>query len=175
VVADSHAHADGPGQDADEVGVHQGADRVIDHAQQQALQDLGDPAGGGDRHIMGRQYQVRREQGAGHHRNHGRGKGAQQVEEEDRADVGFLAVLVVGNRSHDQHEHQDWGDGLERRDKHLADERGGLRRIRRKQGQGNPGDQADDDLGDQAGAFESLQKSRRGSSHSGISDFFRVP
>ena len=89
--------------------------------------------------------------------------------------MGFLTVLVVGDRSHDQHEHQDRCDGLECRDKQLADERGGLRRVRRKQGQGNPGDQADDDLGDQAGAFESLQESRRGSSHNGISDFFRVP
>ncbi|MNL10070.1 hypothetical protein D3C87_1308600 [compost metagenome] len=156
-MANGDAHADGPGQNADEVGVHQGADRIIDHAQQQALQHFANPAWRCDRDVLGRQHQVRRERHAGNHRHHGRGESAQQIQEQNRPDVGFLAVLVVGNRRHDQHEHQNRRDGFQRRDKHFADERGGLRRFRRKQGQGNTGDQADHDLRDQAQAFEALQ------------------
>ena len=53
-VANGDAHADGPGQNTDEIGVHQCADRVVDHAQQQALQDLADTTGRGHRDVMGR-------------------------------------------------------------------------------------------------------------------------
>ena len=71
--------------------------------------------------------------------------------------MGFLAVLVVGDGRHDQHEHQNRRDRFQRADEDLADKRRGLCRFRREQGQGNPGDQADDDLRDQAQAFEALQ------------------
>ncbi|MNG07717.1 hypothetical protein D3C84_910330 [compost metagenome] len=71
--------------------------------------------------------------------------------------MGFLAVLVVGDRRHDQHEHQDRRDRFQRADEHFADKCGGLRRFRREQGQGNTGDQADHDLRDQAQAFQALQ------------------
>ncbi|MNI69979.1 hypothetical protein D3C73_1257600 [compost metagenome] len=60
--------------------------------------------------------------------------------------MGFLAVLVIGDRCHHQDEHQDRRDGFERRNKHLADKCRGLRHFWRQQGQGNTGDQADDDL-----------------------------
>ena len=104
------------------------------------------------RGVMGSQYQERRKHHAGNHRNHGGGKGAEQIQEQDRADMGFLAMLMVGNRGHDQHKHQDWRDSLQRRDKHLADKTGGARGLGEQQGQHDPGNQADDNLGDQADA-----------------------
>ncbi|MNZ45287.1 hypothetical protein D3C78_629380 [compost metagenome] len=173
-MADGHAHADRPRQDADEVRIHQGADRVVDHAQQQALQDFANAAGRADSHVVGGEHEAGREQGAGDHRNGGGTEGAEQVQEQNRSDMGFLAVLVVGDRGHDQHEHQNWRDGFECADKHFADECGGLRHFRREQRQDDTGNQANHDLGDQAGAFESLQERKRCCSHSGISDFFKV-
>ena len=151
-MANGDAHANGPGQDADEVGIHQRTDRVIHHAEQQALQHLADTAGGAYRGVMGDQYQGRREQHTGDHCNHGGGKSAEQVQKQDRADVSFLTVLVVGNRGHDQHKHQDRRDSLQRRDKYLADKTGGARGLGEQQGQHDPGNQADDNLGDQADA-----------------------
>ncbi|MCY1400084.1 hypothetical protein D9M71_151570 [compost metagenome] len=156
-VADGNAHADGPRQDADEIGVHQRTDRIVDHAQQQALQHFANPAWRCDRDVLGRQHQAGRERHAGNHRDHGRGESAQQIQEQNRADVGFLAVLVVGNRRHDQHEHQNRRDGFQCRDKHFADERRGFRHIGGNQRQGNTGDQADHNLCNQAQAFKAVQ------------------
>ena len=89
---------------------------------------------------------------AGNHRDHGCSKGAQQIQEQNRLDVGFLAMLMVGDRRHHQHKHQDRCHGLECRDEDLADKTGGLGRLGQQQGQQNAGDQTDDDLCDQADA-----------------------
>ncbi|MNN40985.1 hypothetical protein D3C81_1550770 [compost metagenome] len=156
-MTDGNAHTDGPRQNADEVRIHQGADRVVDHAQQQALQHFADTARRRHSNILSRQHQARREHHAGNHSDHGGGESPQQIQKQNWSDVGFLAVLVVGNRRHDQHEHQNRRDGFERRDKHFADERRGLRHVGGKQRQGNTGDQADHDLCDQAQAFKALQ------------------
>lgn len=159
-VAQGNPQADGPGQDADEVTVGQRPDRVIHDAEQQALQHFADATGSGDSHVLGGQHQAGGEQGAGNHCNHRRCESAQQVQEQDRPDMGFLALFMVGDRSHDQYEHQDGGDRLEGGDEDLADECGGFRHVRRQPGQGDTDDQADDDLRHQAGAFEALQKGR---------------
>ncbi|CSP92750.1 Uncharacterised protein [Shigella sonnei] len=40
-------------------------------------------------------------------------EGTQQIEEQNRADIGFLPMLVVSNRCHHQHQHQDGGNGFQ--------------------------------------------------------------
>ena len=74
--------------------------------------------------------------------------------------MGFLTMLVVGDRSHDQHKHQNGGYRFQGADKNLADKAYGQRRRRGEPGQQNPGNQADHDLGHQAGAFEPVQQGR---------------
>ena len=168
-MADCNAHADGPRQDADKVGIHQRTDRVVDHAQQQALQHFADTARGGDGNVFGGQHQIRREQHAGDNGHDGCSKGAKQVQHQNRADMGFLAVLVVGNRGHDQHKHQNRCNGFQGADKHLAN-KGHRKRCRgRKPGQQNTGEQTDHNLGHQAGALELLQQGRWSVSHKGFS------
>ena len=44
----------------------------------------------------------------------------QQIEEQNRADIGFLPVLVVSNRRHYQHQHQDGGNGFQCADEQSA-------------------------------------------------------
>ncbi|CEL30282.1 hypothetical protein SRM1_03640 [Pseudomonas fluorescens] len=151
------AHADRPGQNADEVGVHQRTHRVIHHAEQQALQHFTDTARRGYRNVLGGQYQIRREQHARDHSHRCCGEGAQQVKEQNRTDVSFLAVLVVGDRRHDQHEHQNRRHGFQCRNEHLADKRRRFRRFRREHRQDDTGNQADHDLRDQAQVFQALQ------------------
>ncbi|MNC48602.1 hypothetical protein D3C75_977320 [compost metagenome] len=105
---------------------------------------------------MSDQGQVRRENHAGDHRHHGGAEGTQQVQDQDGADVGFLPVFVVGDRSHDQDEHQNRRNGFEGRDEQFADEgqlQGGSGEQQR---QGNTGNQADNDLHHQAGAVEQV-------------------
>ncbi|MNC25019.1 hypothetical protein D3C75_730950 [compost metagenome] len=121
-MAQGHAQADGPGQHTDEVGVEQGVDRVVDRTQQQVLQHFTDAARRAQRSVAGAQHQVRREQHAGDHRDYRGAEGPQQVQPEDRADVGFLAVAVVGDRGHDQDEHQHGCHRLEGADEHFPEE-----------------------------------------------------
>lgn len=156
-MAQGHAQADGPGQHADEVGVEQRVDRVVHGAEQQVLQHLADTAGGAQRGVAGAQCQVGREQHARRHGHHRCGEGAQQVQPEDRADVGFLAMAVVGDRSHHQDEHQHRRHGLQGADEDLAEERQVAGHGRGEQGEENAGHQADADLRHQAGAVDEAE------------------
>ena len=168
-MTNGNAHADGPRQDADKVGIHQRADRVVDHTQHQALQYLADTPGGGNGDVLGGQYQIRREQHAGDNGHDRSSKGAEQVQNQNRADMGFLAVLVVGNRGHDQYKHENRRNGFQGADEHLAD-KGHRKRCRgRKPCQQNTCNQTDHNLGYQAGAHELLQQGRWSVSHKGFS------
>ena len=96
-VAQRQPQTHGPGQNTDIVGVNQRMERVGDHAHQQAFQHFNNAARRVDIRIAGHQRQVGREHKADHYRHQRRGEGPQQVEEQDRADIGFLPVLVVGD------------------------------------------------------------------------------
>ncbi|MNP21908.1 hypothetical protein D3C76_1145470 [compost metagenome] len=149
-----HTQADGPGQDADEVGVHQRTDRIVDHAQQQALQHFSDAARSAQGNVRGAQGQVRREGHARYDRDHRRSESTEEVQHQDRPDMGFGPVFMVGDRGHDQNEHQDRRHGLEGRDEHLADEAQAQGNLGGDQGQGNTGHQTDHDLQDQTGTVQ---------------------
>ena len=168
-MTDCNAHADGPRQDADKVGIDQRVYRVVDHAQQQALQYLADTAGRGNSDVFSGQYQVGREHHAGDNGHDGGSKCAEQVQHKDRTNMGFLTVLVVGNRGHDQHKHQDGCYGFQGADEHLADKGHRKGCGGRKPGQQNTGNQTDHNLGYQAGALELLQQGRWSVSHKGFS------
>ena len=62
---------------------------------------------------------------------------AQQVKPQDRANVGFLAMPVVGDRSHDQNEYQYRCHCLEGTDEDLAEEGQVAGRAGGQQGQGD--------------------------------------
>ena len=157
-VAEGDAEADGPGQDADEVGRDQGVDRVVHHAQQQGLEHLGDAAR--RRHLarMAGQHQARGEGEAGDHRHHRGAEGADQVQQQDRPDMGLLALPVVGDGCHHQDEHQYRRDGLQRGNEDLADEADLERGGREEAGEQQAGDQADDDLAHQAGTRQQMKQ-----------------
>ena len=153
-MTEGETEADGPGQDADEVAMQQRVDRVVDHVHQQRLEHLADAAGGRQFSGLAAQHQRRREGEAGHHRDQGGAEGADQVHQQDRANVGLLALLVVGDGRHHQDEHQYRRHRLQRRDEHVADEADGKRCLRGYHGKGDTCEQADDDLRHQAGAVE---------------------
>ncbi len=121
-MAEGKAKANRPHQNADIVGVHQRANRVRYHAHQQAVQHFKDA---GRRHDLaaGRaQRQVLRQQMAGDHRDNGSAEGAEQIEDNNWADIGLLPLLVVRNRRDHQHQHQQGGHGFQRADKQLAEQ-----------------------------------------------------
>ncbi|CAI3806497.1 hypothetical protein DBADOPDK_04124 [Pseudomonas sp. MM223] len=82
--------------------------------------------------------------------------------------MGFLAVAVVGDRGHDQYEHQHGGHGLEGTDEYLAEEGQVAGDGGREQGKGNAGEQADDDLRHQAGTVEKAEEGRHVQRYLGI-------
>ncbi|MNN71254.1 hypothetical protein D3C81_1871730 [compost metagenome] len=96
-MAQGHAQTNGPGQHTNEVGIEQGVDRVVDGAQQQVLQHFTNAARRAQCRLAGAQGQMRREQHAGDNGHHCSREGAQQVQPENWADVGFLAVAMVGD------------------------------------------------------------------------------
>lgn len=153
-MAQGEAQADGPGQDADEVAVEQCIDRIVHHVQQQRLEDFADAARWAQLGTVADQGQAGRKGEAGDDGNDRRAEGADQVEHEDRADMGLLPALMVGDRRRDQDEYQHRRHGLERGDEYRAEKTDGRRRLRKEQRQGNAGDQADEDLDHQAGAVE---------------------
>ena len=84
-------------------------------------------------------------------------KRAEQVQHQNRPDVGGLAVLVVGDRRHHQHEHQDRCDGLQAGDEQIAQYRDRFGRLGCGHGQDDAQDQADRDLGNEAQAHQALE------------------
>src|SRR3990167_3584108 len=100
---------------------------------------------------------VRLDEGkAGGHRDQRCAEGADQVQQQNRFDMGLLALLMVGNRRRYQYEYQHRSHGLQRRDKHRAEEADARGSFRQKQRQGDTGHQADSNLQHQAGAVEQL-------------------
>ena len=157
-LADRQAEADGPGENADVVGFQQGLDRVAGDVEQQGLEHLADAtgrvgAGGG----LG-QRQRGGPQTAGEHRDDGGAQSAQQVEHQHRTDVGRLTLRVAGDGGGDQQEHQHRGHSLQRGDEQLTEQARLWRGLGQEQGQQDTGDQADENLRDQAGTGEQLQE-----------------
>ncbi|MNP32422.1 hypothetical protein D3C76_1256010 [compost metagenome] len=111
-MAQGKAQPDGPHQNADVVSIQQGINRVRDHAHQQAAKHLDNAGWRGDITRGRGKVQRGREQEAKHHRRQGGRESTQQIEEQNRTNVGFLAVLVVGNGGHHQHQHQHRCDGF---------------------------------------------------------------
>ncbi|MNH22807.1 hypothetical protein D3C79_826780 [compost metagenome] len=70
--------------------------------------------------------------------------------------MGFSAVTMVGDRGHDQDEHQDRRHRLEGGDEDLADKTEACCGGGGEHGQGNAGDEADHDLDHQAGAVQQV-------------------
>ncbi len=151
------AEADRPRQDADEVRFHECAHRVGDHVEEQVLEHHQDAT----RRVAGRgcgvEHQRGREREAGKHGDQRGREGAEQVQDQHRAHVRGLPVLVVGDRRRHQHEDQDRRDGLQRGDEEVAEQRDRFGGARRDQRQGDAQDQTDGDLGNQAHAHEALQ------------------
>ncbi|CAI0773257.1 Uncharacterised protein [Serratia marcescens] len=129
-VAQRQPQTDGPGQNADVVGVNQRMERVGHHAHQQALHHLHNAARRGNVRRAGGQRQRGREDKADDHRHQRGGKGAQQVEEQDRANVGLLPLFMVGDRGHDQNQHQHRRHRFQRADEQGAEQAD--RRCRRR-------------------------------------------
>ena len=135
-----------PGQHPDVVGMHQRLDRVVDHAQHQVFQHL--------QHVTGRrqcfshrlQGELHREQetAAGCHQR--RSKGADRIQDQDRAHMGLHALLVVGNGRHHQHEHQQRCHRLERPHEQGTKQDGGACRLRPQHSQRNADHQSHENL-----------------------------
>ncbi|MNI99480.1 hypothetical protein D3C73_1585720 [compost metagenome] len=71
--------------------------------------------------------------------------------------MGALARLVVGDGGDHQDEYQHRRHGLQGHDEELAQQAHGAGVLGRGQGEDDAGEQADDDPGHQAGAFQALQ------------------
>ncbi len=153
-VAHGDTKADGPGQNADVVGIQQRLDRVGHHVEQQGLQHLGDPARRGDLGTVGHQMQVGGEQEAGHDGDRSSQEGAQQIEQQDRFHVGLLALLVADDRCHDQYKDQQRGHRLQGADEQAAEQTCRFGPFRHEHGKENTEDQTDQDLANQAGTVD---------------------
>ena len=108
--AQGDADQDGPGEDAEEVGLGEGFDRVGDDAREQVGHDLSDAARGGFVDRVG-QGEVQGHQIAGEHGHDAGEEGAQKVEQDDPLHgAGLLGIAEGGN---DEEEDQDGGHGLQ--------------------------------------------------------------
>ena len=96
-----------PGQNADVIRVGQRLDRIGHQLHQQVPQHGRDATG---RHLIGFLYplehQLRGKQKTQRHRHQGSRERAQQIQDEDRPDVGFRTPLMLRNGRHHQREHQ---------------------------------------------------------------------
>ncbi|MNJ46656.1 hypothetical protein D3C77_417910 [compost metagenome] len=70
--------------------------------------------------------------------------------------MGFRAVTVVGDGSHDQDEHQDRRHRLQCGNEHLADKAEAGGGVGGEHRHGDTGDEADHDLDHQAGAVQQV-------------------
>lgn len=122
-MAQHDAHGDGPGENADVVAGRDGVDGIVNDVENHVAEHLADAAGGGGHSVGRRQDELRGEHEARHDRNDGGGEGAYQIEDDDRLDVEvFAGQVLVRNRTHHEHEHQNRGDGLKSRHKDGAEE-----------------------------------------------------
>ena len=98
-------------------------DGIVNDVENHVAEHLADAAGGGGHSVGRRQDELRGEHEARHDRNDGGGEGAYQIEDDDRLDVEvFAGQVLVRNRTHHEHEHQNRGDGLKSRHKDGAEE-----------------------------------------------------
>ena len=141
-MAQHHPEANRPGQNGNEVALHQRGNRVGDHAQQQVPEDLDDALGRIAAHLRHIQRKFGGENKAGHHRHQRCDQGANHIQHEDTANMRGLAFLVCRNRCGNQHKHQDGCDGFKGGDEQLAQNREGFSRFRRHHGQQDTGDNA---------------------------------
>ena len=105
-VAQGCTQGNGPDQNADVVGVQQCIDRVVESAFDHGGQHLADIAGHAC-HLRGlSEVDYGREQGAGHHGHAGCGQRTDDIQEDDRLDLGFLTGAVAADGGHDEQEHE---------------------------------------------------------------------
>ncbi|MNE78849.1 hypothetical protein D3C80_1752900 [compost metagenome] len=123
---------------------------VRHHAHQQAFEHFNDATRRVDIGGAYSQRQRGRKNKADHHGGKRGGKGTQQVEEQDRADIGFLALLMVGNGGHDQHQYQQRCHRLQRANEQRAEQANGCCSGWRNQCHHNARYQADQYLLNQA-------------------------
>ena len=120
-MAQRNAQTNRPSQNADKVGIGDGFDWVVYHAQHQGFQDLTD-IGRGRRSRFSRlcQYQLRWKQHAGNHSHHRCTKRTHQIQDDDGLDVIRLIAVVIGNCRRYQDEHQHRCHRFERGNEDLA-------------------------------------------------------
>lgn len=104
------------------------------------------PPGGRQVGTVADQGQARGEYETGGDGNQCCAEGAEQVEQQNRPDVGLLIALVVGNRGGDQNKHQYRRHGFQGRNEHRAEEADAAGRFGQEDGQSDAGEQTDKDL-----------------------------
>ena len=159
VIAHGEAQNQGPSQNADVVGVGQRADRVGHQVHQQSLQHFDNAAWRRGRHIARfRKNQHGRKSKAGNHCDQGCRKRTDEVQNDNRFDVGLVAFLMLRDGGQHQCEHQNRRDGFQRPDEQAAEQSGRDTRLRREYRQRDTQSQADDDLLHEADAVDGTNK-----------------
>ena len=114
-MAQRNAQQHGPAQNADVVARRNRLHRVGHQVHQQVAQHLGNAAG---RHLLGRLHALERKRGRkGETGRHGHQRGrerAHQIQRQNGADVGRIALAVLRHRREHQHKHHHRRRRLER-------------------------------------------------------------
>ena len=121
VMAQSRAQYQSPSQNADIVGIGQRVNRVGHQIHQQRFQHFDNAGRRRNGYITGRtQNQRGRECHTGNDCHHSRSKRTENIQNQNRFDVGLIAFLVLRNGGSHQNKYQNRRDSLKRTDKQAA-------------------------------------------------------
>ena len=110
--AQGDTDSNGPHQNADVIGMHQGVDGVVHRVFEQLHQYFSNAARCGHARCGILEHQRRREQHAGKDAHNGGTQSANCIQPQNRLEVtGLIRPLVADGRNH-QHEDQNGGHGL---------------------------------------------------------------
>jgi hypothetical protein len=100
--AQGEAQDDGPSEDADIVGVHEGRDRIVYEGQDQIVEYLDNPARRSQFRIRrDLQHQAGREEETHDYADDGSAEGAQEIQFDDGTDAARGTFLFLGHGVHD--------------------------------------------------------------------------
>ena len=109
-----------PHQNTNVIGVDQGSNGVGNGVHEEVLEHLTDTAGSGHALRAGLQDQGGGECKAGNHGSECGSKGTRQVQHHNGGHVGLAALLLMSQSVHDNEEHQQGSQSLQRADKQIA-------------------------------------------------------
>ena len=120
-MAQGNANGNGPHQNADVVGVHEGADGVVHGVFEHLHQHFSNAARCG--HARGCVSECQRggEQHAGHDTNDGGGQRANGIQPQNRAQVGGLARAAIADGGNHQDKHQNRSNCFQGRNKQCSE------------------------------------------------------